>query len=55
MGNTQLHELIQFFILDNEPCVGFFEKDIEYKLNMTVYEFQTRLVNALKIIESHKK
>ena len=46
------HELIEFFILGEEPCIGIYENKIESILHMSVYEFQEKLVKALDMIQN---
>ena len=45
-----LHELVELFILGDEPCIGFYESKI-IERGFTVYEFQDYLINALKLQE----
>lgn len=50
MEDHEIEDLIEIFILDNEPCVGFFENKVEEKLNMSIYDFQDKIVKALKVV-----
>jgi len=45
-----LDALPEFFILGNEPCIGFYESKLEQK-GWSVYEFQTYLTHALRLME----
>ena len=50
----KLPELIEFFILDNKPCLGIHEKEIEKKLNMSVYDYEKKLKSILAKHEGKK-
>ena len=54
MTETRLEDLVEFFILGDEPCVGFYESKIK-KTGISIYEFQKQLVSALKLQELVKK
>ena len=53
MSEKKLEDLVEFFVLGNEPCIGFYESKVE-KLGISIYDFQKQLKSALKLQESLK-